>query len=280
MPARSHLGVCSWSLRATTPKELVERVRAVGVDCVQLALEPLRTKQWKLADLRAALREGGITVRSGMMSTHGEDYSTLDSIRRTGGLRPTEHWATNLEIAHGDAALASELGLRLVTFHAGFLPHDSKDPEHAVMLDRLRAIVDVFADFEIRVALETGQETAGTLFATLRELDRPHAGVNFDPANMILYGMGDPIAALRILGSRVAQMHVKDARKAKKAGAWGEEVAVGKGEVDWKKLFAALAAEKLNVDLMIEREAGEDRVGDISKARELVHAHWSTTAKP
>lgn len=273
MSKRPHLGVCSWSLRAQTPKELVERVRACGLADVQLALEPLRQKQWKLPDLRAALRDGGVEVRSGMMAPHGEDYSTLDAIRRTGGVRPTQHWLTNLEIAHGDAALASELGLGLVTFHAGFLPHDAHDPEHATMIERLRKIVDVFAEFDIRIAFETGQESAGTLFAMLRELDRPNAGVNFDPANMLLYGMGDPIAALHILAGRVAQIHIKDARKAKKAGAWGEEVVVGKGEVDWKTFFDVLAAQKLHVDLMIEREAGDDRVGDVNKARELVHKH-------
>ena len=273
MSKRPHVGVCSWSLRAESPKELVERVRACGLADVQLALEPLRQKQWKLPDLRAALRDGGVEVRSGMMAPYAEDYSTLDTIRRTGGVRPTEHWLTNLEIAHGDAALASELGIGLVTFHAGFLPHDSHDPEHATMLERLRKIVDVFAEFDIRIAFETGQESAGTLFAMLRELDRPSAGVNFDPANMLLYGMGDPIAALRILAGRVAQIHIKDARKAKKAGAWGEEVVVGKGEVDWKAFFEVMAANKLHVDLMIEREAGDDRVGDINKARELVHKH-------
>lgn len=279
MNPRAELGVCSWSLRAATPKELVERVRACGVDCMQLALEPLRIKRWKLADLRAALRDGGVEIRSGMMAPHGEDYSTLDAIRRTGGLRPTQHWTTNLEIAHGDAALASELGIALVTFHAGFLPHD-KDAERATMLDRMRTIVDVYADFDIRIAFETGQETAGTLFAMLRELDRPTAGVNFDPANMLLYGMGDPITALRMLSTRVAQIHIKDARKAKKPGTWGEEVVVGTGEVDWKAFFATLAASKLNVDLMIEREAGEDRIGDIARARELVQTHWRASAKP
>lgn len=270
MSKRPHLGVCSWSLGAQTPKELVERVRACGLDSMQLALEPLRRKLWKLADLRTALRDGGVEVRSGMMAPHAEDYSTLDTIRRTGGVRPTQHWATNLAIAHGDAALASELGLGLVTFHAGFLPHDSHDPEHADVLERLRKIVDVFAEFDIRVAFETGQETAGTLFAMLRELDRPNAGVNFDPANMLLYGMGDPIAALCILAGRVAQIHIKDARKSKTPGAWGEEVVVGKGEVDWKAFFDVVSAQKLHVDLMIEREAGVDRVGDINQARELV----------
>jgi sugar phosphate isomerase/epimerase len=278
MSAR-RLGVCSWSLQAGSPRELVEQVNAVGVDCVQLALEPLREGRWKLAETVSALSRGGVEVRSGMTSMHGEDYSTLDSIKKTGGVRPSEHWEKNLEIARRDAELAHRLGLKLVTFHAGFLPHDVRDPERKTLLERLREIVDVFSTAGVRVAFETGQETASTLVVILRELDRPSAGVNFDPANMILYGMGEPVTALRLLGSRVAQIHVKDAVKSKKAGTWGTEVVVGTGEVDWNAFFAELGRQKIKADMMIEREAGATRVADMVKARELVQSHLGAGAK-
>ena len=279
MASARRIGVCSWSLQATSPQELAERVLAVGVDCVQLALEPLREGRWKLAETQSVLSRAGIEVRSGMMSTFGEDYSTLATIRATGGLRPTEHWDKNVEIARRDAELASRLGLKLVTFHAGFLPHVAHDPERETMLGRLRAVVDIFAASNVRVAFETGQESAGTLVVVMRELDRPTAGVNFDPANMILYGMGEPVTALRLLGSRVAQVHIKDAKKAKKAGTWGSEVAVGSGEVDWNAFFAECGRQKLKVDMMIEREAGTTRVKDMIKARELVQSHLVAGAK-
>src|SRR5207244_3794505 len=104
-------------------------------------------------------------ILSGMMAMKGEDYSTLESIRRTGGVRPDEHWPENLAAAAANARIASALGMRLVTFHAGFLPDDRADPTRRAMLDRLRAIADAFAQRDIAVALETGQETAGTLAA-------------------------------------------------------------------------------------------------------------------
>jgi sugar phosphate isomerase/epimerase len=170
-----------------------------------------------------------------MMSMAGEDYSSLDSIRRTGGVRPAQHWQANLAAAHENAQLARRLGAGLVTFHAGFLPHDRKDPERAVLLERLRALVDVFAAAGIEVGFETGQESAETLGDVLADLQRPRAGVNFDPANMILYDMGDPLAAVRALAPRVKQIHVKDALRTRTPGAWGEEVRVGTGEVDWPR---------------------------------------------
>jgi sugar phosphate isomerase/epimerase len=139
-----------------------------------------------------------------------------------------------------------------------------------VLLRRLRQVVDVFADQGVHLAFETGQETADTLLHALAELDRPRAGVNFDPANMLLYGMGDPIAALGLLAPHVRQIHIKDARRTKTPGTWGEEVPAGTGEVNWKQFFAVVAERELSVDLMIEREAGNDRVGDIVTARKLV----------
>lgn len=273
-------GVCSWSLRPRTATELAERVRACGVVHVQLALGPLRSGAMPIGAVREAFLREGITARSGMMSTAGEDYSSLDSIARTGGLRPDAHWAENLRAARDDARIARELGLPLVTFHAGFLPHDPRDAERAKLVQRLRTVVDVFADEGVRLGFETGQETAETLLAFLAELDRPRAGVNFDPANMILYGMGEPVSALRELAPRVVQVHVKDALAARQPGAWGEEVPVGTGQVAWPAFFEVLDAARPDVDLMIEREAGEQRIEDVRRAHAHVAAVTGAASRP
>ena len=279
MNVAHRLGVCSWSLQPTSAKDLAAKLRQIGVDACQLALEPLREGRWKLGETVEALRGAGVEVRSGMMGTHGEDYSTLETIRETGGVRPTAHWARNLEIARGDARVASELGLTLVSFHAGFLPHDRADRERAVLIDRLREIVDVFAARGVDVAFETGQEDADTLLGFLRDLERPSAGVNFDPANMILYDMGEPVSALDKLAPHVRQVHIKDAVRTKQKGEWGAEVRAGTGEVAWGGFFETLTRRGLSVDLMIEREAGDSRIEDIRAARELVKRHVALGGK-
>ena len=266
----ARLGVCSWSCRAKGPAELAASIGAVGARAVQLHLDPLRTGAWGEAETVRVLAAAGIEIRSGMMGMEGEDYSTLETIRVTGGVRPARTWRANLAAAKGNAALARRLGLGLVTFHAGFLPHEAGDPERAVLLARLGELVDVFAAEGVRVGFETGQESAMTLLGVLDELARPTLGVNFDPANMILDGRGDPIAALARLAPRVVQVHVKDARASRVPGTWGEEVPVGTGEVDWQAFFGVLRAQAPAVDCMIEREAGDERVADMRRARELV----------
>jgi L-ribulose-5-phosphate 3-epimerase len=263
------LGACSWSCRARDPEELVAALSTVGVRSVQLHLDPLRTGAWSEAATVRALAGAGIEIRSGMMSMEGEDYSTLESIRATGGVRPAATWPKNLAAARGNAALARRLGIPLVTFHAGFLPHEEGDPERGELLARLGEQVDVFAAQGVRVGFETGQESAATLAGVLRELGRPTLGVNFDPANMILYGMGDPVEALVLLADHVVQVHVKDAVAARIPGTWGEEVPVGQGQVDWPAFFRVLRERVPAVDCMIEREAGDTRVADMRAARDL-----------
>ncbi|HUR26788.1 MAG TPA: sugar phosphate isomerase/epimerase family protein [Planctomycetota bacterium] len=266
---RQRVGACSWSLQARGPQELTEMLVAIGVDCVQLHLDPLRTGAWPEAETVRELARAGIEIRSGMMSMEGEDYSTLESIRRTGGVRPSATWPANRAAAEANAKLARRLGLSLVTLHAGFLPHDRQDPERGLLLARMGRLLTIFGAERVRVGFETGQETSATLIGALEEVGNG-AGVNFDPANMILYGMGDPVAALRALrGHDVLQLHIKDALPATTSGAWGEEVRVGTGRVDWPAFFAVVREGAFG-DWMIEREAGSQRVEDMRAAREFV----------
>lgn len=273
------VGVCSWSLRPQSPRELVRSVRECGLAAVQLALDPIRDGRWNIRDALRELTVAGISIRSGNMGMKGEDYSTLDSIRLTGGVRPDEHWSENLSAAKANAELARQFGLDLVTFHAGFLPHERGDALRSRMIERLRMLCDVFAAAGVRVAFETGQESAATLLDVLEELGRPAAGVNFDPANMILYDMGDPVDALRMLAPHARQIHVKDARRTRTPGTWGEEVRCGDGEVDWPAFFRAYRECGLTCDLVIEREAGDDRTADVRHAVELVRRQMEAGAE-
>ena len=267
------IGVCSWSLRAASAAELVERVQRCGLDAVQLALDPIRRGDWPEKEAIDHLRRAGISILSGMMAPAGEDYTTLDTIRVTGGVRSDEHWPANLVAARANAYLAEQLGIKLVTFHGGFLSNNPRDPLRAVMLDRLRGIADAFASKGIAVALESGQEGADSLLAVLAELDRPSVGVNFDPANIILYGVGEPVAALRKLAPHVKQVHIKDAIPTARPGTWGRETVVGEGAVNWRGIFDVISSDLPQVNLVIEREARQERLDDIRAAHRLIMEH-------
>jgi sugar phosphate isomerase/epimerase len=263
------LGVCSWSLHASDTADLVARVQATGVSKVQLALTAHREDAGAVAGVKDALGAAGITVVSGMFGTVGEDYSTPATIRETGGVVPDQHWEANLAIAKSVAAQAAAMGLSRVSTHAGFLPHEKSDPAFDKLIGRIVAIAEVFSAHGLTLLFETGQEAADTLLLFFEELDSRGAtntAVNFDPANMLLYDMDDPIEALRKLVSRTAQVHIKDATRPTAPGEWGEEVVVGTGQVDWAAFLGVLNDGGFTGDLIIEREAGETRVADITAA--------------
>lgn len=275
----NQIAVCSWSLRPASPHDLVALCRECEVSAVQLWLDPVRQWQWKPDTTGGLARAAGLSLVSGMYSPKDEDYSTLESIKATGGVRPDTTWEANAKAAEGNAIMASRFGIPLVTFHAGFIPHAKGDPHRASMCQRVAHIAEVMAARNVRVALETGQEDAQTLLDALAEINdalqpRATVGVNFDPANMILYGMGDPVAALTRLLPHVLQVHIKDATPAAKPGVWGEERPVGKGSVDWKSFFSTLRQANYAGDFVVERESGDDRVGDVRRAVDTIRSHW------
>ncbi|MBI4324515.1 MAG: sugar phosphate isomerase/epimerase [Chloroflexi bacterium] len=266
------LAVCSWSLQPAHPHNLLQQTQQIGIPRLQCALDPLREHPAVWGQFPELGASAGITLVSGMFGTIGEDYSTLETIRQTGGVVPDATWPDNWKNIQATASLAEQIGLKLVTFHAGFLPHEETDPAFQKLFDRVSRIADLFASKNIALGFETGQETAVTLRAFLEKLNRPTVGVNFDPANMILYDKGDPIAALRTLGPWLKQCHVKDALKTKQPGTWGEEVVVGTGEVDWHAFLRTLEELNFGGFCCIEREAGRQRIADIRAARDFIES--------
>ena len=216
------LAVCSWSLQPAGPQDLITKLEVTGLRRVQLALDPLRETPGVWGETEGLFRQHGLTVVSGMFGCVGEDYSTLEAIRVTGGIAPDATWEQNWTNIRATAALAQQLGLKLVTFHAGFLPHDEKDPNFTKMLRRLAEVADVFKAANISLGLETGQETAPDLVQLLQQLKRPNVGVNFDPANMILYDKGDPdrrVAHTGAVDSRRCISRTRGGRRCRAPGA-------------------------------------------------------------
>ncbi|MFN4242797.1 MAG: sugar phosphate isomerase/epimerase family protein [Tepidisphaerales bacterium] len=258
------IGVCSWSLRTVTVRELVAVVKAIGLSDVQLALAPL--VPLSPADRKAVLdelRDAGIGILSGMISFPGEDYTTIDTIHRTGGYVPSATFAERRELTRRAAELAASANIRLVTTHVGFIPAPT-DAGYGESMARIRQIADDLRGFGLTLGLETGQEPADRLLLFLRSLGAGNVVINFDPANMLLYGAGDPIAAVGLLGRHIGQVHLKDAVASARPGVeWGEEVPFGSGQVDAPRFLSALRATGYKGALVFEREAGADRVADL-----------------
>lgn len=271
VPMRERLGVCSWSYRLPLD-EVAREMKKIGLRRIHLALQPFLEGESRhgaaegakaLDRVKERLASGEWVLSAAMIGFPQEDYSTLGTIRKTGGVVPDSAWEGNMKIVKAGAKLAAELKAPLLTLHAGFL--DESDPVALKKYsDRVKFIVDACGEAGVGVAFETGQETAEDLAKFLEKT--PGVGVNFDPANMILYGKGDPVAAVARLAPWIRHVHVKDAKKSAKPGEWGAETPWGDGEVNPPAFLAALDKAGYAGAFAIEREGGDSRVNDISLA--------------
>jgi L-ribulose-5-phosphate 3-epimerase len=269
--AKHLIGSTLWSLAIRDTVKALEKVAEMGFEAVQFTflgdddLEPENLRR-----IRETLQRTGLTVASGMISFVGEDYSTIAAIRRTGGFVDAALFPERLQRCRRWGEAMASLGMRHVMSHAGFLPEPG-EPQYDAVCNRVAQAVDALHSAGLTVGLETGQEPARTLLAILDDLGRDFLSVNFDPANFILYGSDDPVAAARMLGPRVSMMHGKDGTPSDRPGeVWGEEVPLGAGKVDFAAVMKSLEAGGFKGAIIIEREAGTNRLGDIAAGKEFL----------
>lgn len=189
----------------------------------------------------------------------GESYADIPTVERTIGLVPAETRAARLVEMKEIADFARILGCDVVGLHLGVVPHDTKSKDYLDVVEVTRQLCDHAAKNEQAIHLETGQETADALLQFISDTQRPNLFINFDPANMILYGTGEPIEALRKVGRYVRSVHCKDATWSDQPGkTWGAEVPLGKGQVDMPVYLATLKEIGYSGPLTIEREIPQE----------------------
>jgi sugar phosphate isomerase/epimerase len=255
------------------PSRTLAELTALGIHSGQLGLpgdlDLTCAPQW-----RDALQSAGFRVFTVFAAYAGESYADIPTVQQTVGFIPS---ATRVERERRTLAVsdfARTIGAPGIATHIGFVPETREDPDYQAVRDMVRRICDYAASHRQTFALETGQEPARTLLAFLNDVDRPNLGINFDPANMILYGTGDPVEALGILAPRVLTVHCKDGDwpETGKPGALGKERALGEGSLGVGRFLEALRQAGYKGPLSIEREASDParRMKDIGSAIRLL----------
>ena len=217
-----------------------------------------RTPQ-RAAEFNRRLAELGIITTCVFAGFEGESYADIPTVKRTVGLVPRETRAARTAELKAIADFARELSVDRVGVHLGFVPHDRADPDYAALIELTRDVCDHCGRNHQALHLETGQEPVDVLIRFLDDVDRDNLFVNFDPANMILYGAGEPLPALELLGARVRSVHCKDATWSDRPGeTWGREVPLGEGDVDFAAFLGVLKRIGYDGPLTIEREIPQE----------------------
>ncbi len=255
----------------------LEVVEELGIHTVQLCCphKEARTPE-NAKDFIEKLNKIGVKISVVFCDFKGESYATIQKTRETIGLVPPDLRAARKQEICEIADFAKTLGCDRIGIHIGFIPHETDSHDYRDLVASLQELADYLKSQGQAFHLETGQETADGMLHFLNDVGRDNIFINFDPANMILYGSGEPIPALKQLGKYVRSCHCKDAKwAAKPREEWGCEVPFGEGDVNAKLFLQTLKEVGYVGPLTIEREIPaepERQKAEIQRAMTLIES--------
>ncbi|WP_260706671.1 sugar phosphate isomerase/epimerase family protein [Edaphobacter flagellatus] len=246
------IGLVVWAEK--TADETLKFISQFRLRAIQLGIPPSIDCASAVKDWKTTLANSPIVLTSAVCCYEGEDYSNLERVHESVGFTNAKYRPERIARTKEIASFAREFGIRAVSCHIGFIPAASAEPLYAELIDVARDLCDAMAKNGQNFVLETGQESAPVLLQFFADVDRANLKINFDPANLILYGYSDPVQALKLLQQHVVSVHCKDGRSPAGAGLLGHECALGDGEVDFPAFIRQLKQMNYTGPLTIERE--------------------------
>jgi L-ribulose-5-phosphate 3-epimerase len=244
-----------------------DQVTQFGLTVCQLAsFEPELATREVAATVVAEARAAGVRICALWAGWPGPRVWNFREGPVTLGLVPEQYRATRIAALQQWADFATWIGAPALITHCGFIPENLTDPTYPAVVAAIREVAAYCAARGLGFWFETGQETPVVLLRTIQQLDLPNLGINLDPANLLMYGKGNPLDALDMLGPYVRNIHVKDGRYPTDGEHLGHEAPVGHGQVDYPRFVARLKASGFTGEWIIEREiSGEQQIRDIQQ---------------
>jgi sugar phosphate isomerase/epimerase len=248
------------------PEAALKKVHDLGIPTCQVSTEDLSDTM--LGGIREAVQKFNLEVTA--LNTSGPGPQVYDFYQGplTIGIVPQQYRAQRIAHLKQASDFAKKLGIPALHTHFGFIPENPNDPLYKETLQALHEVASYLKANGQLMLYETGQETPITLLRAITDVGLDNQFVNLDTANLILYGKGNPIDALDVIGKLVRGTHAKDGLFPTDPKKLGEEVPIGQGKADFPKLIARL--KKLGYDgpLTIEREiSGPRQLEDIRKEK-------------
>ena len=248
------------------PERAIAKVHQLGVPTCQVLANKYGPEPAE--KLRAALQQYGIEATALVVTGPGpEDYSFYKG-PLTIGLVPSQYRAERIEHMKRGSDFARTLGIPAIQSHCGFIPENPNDPVYKETVDAIKEVAGFCRENGQQFRYETGQETPITMLRAIEDVGLDNQGVNFDCANLILYGKANPLDALEVIGRHVQGVHAKDGRYPTNPRDLGEEVPIGHGHVDFPRVLGRLKELGYRGAITIEREiSGPKQMQDLKQEK-------------
>lgn len=251
------------------PHEIFRHVHGLGFPTCQVSCwrRELLTDEMA-AKLRDASQAFAVDITTIWAGTPGRKVWDFVEGPITIGIVPPETRTERVAALKLGSDFAKAVGVGSVTSHVGFIPENMTDPSYPGVVAALKDVVGHCAGNGQEFWFETGQETPVTLLRTMQAIDAGNLGVNLDPANLLMYGKGNPIDALDVIGRYVRGVHAKDGEYPTDGKRLGVEKPLGEGRVNFPLLLRRLKELGYGGALTIEREiSGAQQIADIRKGK-------------
>src|SRR6267378_2053890 len=248
------------------PDAAMSKVHELGLPTCQVFVDEIEPEI--AGRLRQALSKYQIEATSLVVGGPGREVWDFHEGPLTIGLVP--HETRDARIAHIKKAsdFAKLCGIAAVQTHCGFIPENPNDPVYKETVAAMREVAGYCKRNGQNFRYETGQETPITLVRAIQDVGLDNQGVNFDLANLILYGKANPVDAIELLGPFVQGIHAKDGLWPTNPKELGQEVSIGKGKVDFPRIIGRLKELNYRGAVTIEREiSGPQQVEDVRAAK-------------
>lgn len=264
--SRPRLGVVASVAKGSGPAQTLSHVRELGLATCQLHVGS--APEELAGPIREAARANNIEITALMTLGEGRMVWNLRDGPKTIGVIPRETRPGRVAALKSASDLAKACGVMAVHTHCGFIPENPNDPLYAEAVNVIRDVVQYCRNNGQTFLCETGQETPITLLRLIQDVGLDNIAVNLDVANLILYGNGEPVGALEVLGKHVRGLHAKDGLYPTDPYGLGKEVPIGKGRVRFPEVIAKLRDLNYAGPITIEREiSGPRQETDIRASR-------------
>jgi sugar phosphate isomerase/epimerase len=251
---------------ARDPEAAIAKVHDLGLPTCQVYVEDFAPGL--SARLVQALDTYHIEATSVVVGGPGREVWDFYEGPLTIGVVPRDTRAARVARMKQASDFAKACGIPAVQSHAGFIPENPNDPVYKETVAALREVVAYCGRNAQAFRYETGQETPITLVRAIQDVALDNQGVNFDLANLILYGKANPVDAIEILAPYVQGIHAKDGLWPTNPRELGKEVPIGQGRVDFPRIIARLKQLSYQGAVTIEREiSGPEQIEDVRAAK-------------